>query len=189
MKSLYKFQLSALLLILAAYSSTAHANNNEIKVLIQHGHYIEAIEKLKADEDLSKSWQSNFWLGTAYLLNGQLDQAAIALDYALSLQGEVADIWIQRAIVEQERGNYAPSLQLLNVALQLNNKSADTYLNAAYAYEHQGNIRAARDAYGTYLRLSAQSPHAGFSRQQVLARLMKLPSGIHEKKVRISASE
>jgi tetratricopeptide (TPR) repeat protein len=151
------------------------ANQQQIiKSLIRKKQYSEVIALLEDSQILTGNWQANFWLGTAYLMQDQLPAARKALDSALELRGDIAEIWVQRAIVEQERDKANVALQLLNVALQINAQCEEAYLNAAYAYEQLGNIEAARAAYGYFLKLSVNNPRGARLRQQVLSRIVKL---------------
>ena len=147
---------------------------DEARLLLQEGKAVQAITSLESIERNTDSWELSFLLGTAYLLVGQLDDASNALDYALGLNARVAEIWVQRAAVEQERENAQAALQLLQVALQINPNCAEIYLNAAYAYEHLEKTNAARAAYGQYLKLSAKGKQNGRLRRQVLSRISQI---------------
>ena len=107
-------------------------------------------------------------------MNGELDAAAEVLDAALEIKGNVAEVWIQRAVIAQERGQSAVALQLLEVAIQLHPENSVAYLNAGYAYENLGYIDAARAAYGQFLRLSTHEAGNASLRRHVLSRLSGL---------------
>lgn len=112
---------------------------------------ISRLENLVSDD----RWEVPFWLGTAYLLDGQLENAELMLDDALSMQSQVAEIWVQRAVVAQELQQPQVALQFLEVAAQVNERYALTYLNVGVAYESLGDSQNARGAYGRFLKLSA----------------------------------
>ena len=116
--------------------------------------YVSAISRL---ENLAGTdrWEVPFWLGTAYLLDGQLENAELMLDDALAMQSEIAEIWVQRAVVAQELQQPQVALQFLEVAAQVNEHYALTYLNVGIAYESLGDSQNARGAYGRFLKLSA----------------------------------
>jgi len=116
--------------------------------------YASAISRLE-NLDAGERWEVPFWLGTAYLLDGQLENAELMLDDALSRQSEVAEVWVQRAVVAQERDQPQVALQLLEVAAQVDSSYALTYLNVGIAYESLGDGQNARGAYGRFLKLSA----------------------------------
>lgn len=119
--------------------------------------YTTAIRTLERVSGDSSRWEVSFWLGTAFLLDGQLENAAHALDDALSLESGVVDIWVQRAVVAQQRLQPEVALQLLEVASQVDGSYSLTYLNAAVAYESLGDDQNARGAYGRFLKLSTES--------------------------------
>lgn len=129
----------------------------DAQTALHQSDYSTAINGLESLDDDSERWEVSFWLGTAYLLDGQLDNAALTLDDALMLETDVVDIWVQRAVVAQQRSQPEVALQLLEVAAQVDGEFSLTYLNAAVAYESLGDEHNARGAYGRFLKLSAVS--------------------------------
>lgn len=154
--------------LLPSWSESLQSSKNQI----EHGQYTEAIKTLEALQALDNNWEIHFWLGTAYLLEGEFNDAAQSLDNALRQQSEIADIWVQRAIVEQERNNPSTALQLLSIAQQVDPSCAKAYLNAAYVYEQNGEFQIARDAYIHFLKLSSQDKLNRHLREQILSRLI-----------------
>lgn len=67
-------------------------------------------------ERASTGWREWFWMGTAQLLNGRLEAAGAALDQALLKERTRAEIWVQRAVVEQELGRWQNARQLIKAA-------------------------------------------------------------------------
>lgn len=128
---------------------------NAARDALHGGNYETAIRLLENFDSDRAEWGVQFWLGTAYLLDGQLDNAAVVLDEALALEAERAEIWVQRAIVEQERAQPEIALQILEVAAQVDGSYAMTFLNAGVAYDSLGEIENARGAYARFLKLSA----------------------------------
>jgi Tfp pilus assembly protein PilF len=118
-----------------------------------YGRAISRLENLQA----VGRWEVPFWLGTAYLLDGQLENAALMLEDALSLQSEVVEIWVQRAVVAQEQQQPQVALQFLEVAAQVDGDFPLTFLNVGIAYESLGDVQNARGAYGRFLKLSSDS--------------------------------
>ena len=51
----------------------------------------------------ANEWRAWFWLGTAQLLQQDLENASDSFDRALAINGDEVSIWIQRALVEQEK--------------------------------------------------------------------------------------
>ena len=157
--------LSLLLGCLLCAGAGAHAEGTSTAAAIEDG-IVEATNALhEADfkgaisrlENLAAAgrWEVPFWLGTAYLLDGQLDNAELMLDDALSLQSDVVEIWVQRAVVAQERQQPQVALQFLEVAAQVDGGFPLTFLNVGIAYESLGEMQNARGAYGRFLKLSA----------------------------------
>ncbi len=147
---------------------------------LQAGEVSTAIVQLENIPADAESWEQHFWLGTAYLLDGQLNHAADALDRALAQQGNSAALWVQRAVVEQEQGRYPVALQFLEVASQVEPGFPMTYLNAAHAYESMGRWDNARSAYGQFLKHSAQQGHS--------ARMLRLRREVLERVVATDAA-
>ena len=148
----------------AADQSSQTATNSPANELnfarnaIQQGDLTTAIRRLEAVSSAATDWEITFWLGTAYLLDGQLDSAAVTLDETLGLAGDNPEVWVQRAVVEQERERSTVALQFLEVAAQVDAGFPLTYLNAAVAYESLGQTDRARSAYGRFLKLTAEDP-------------------------------
>ena len=121
-------------------------------------------------------WRPWFWLGSARLLRGELEQSADALDQALARQGEQPALWIQRAIVEQERGRPQVAAHYLQVAASLAPDNPDVLFNYAYASEQAGDSARAAVLYRRFLARSAGSPAHGRLRAQALKRLARVAS-------------
>lgn len=137
-----------------AESPSIDATIAEATSALHEADYASAISRLE-NLEASERWEVPFWLGTAYLLDGQLENAELMLDDALSMQSEVAEVWVQRAVVAQERRQPQVALQFLEVAAQVDDGYALTYLNVGIAYESLGDRQNARGAYGRFLKLSA----------------------------------
>ncbi len=142
--------------------------------LIKRKQYKQAISLLVSSPDLQKDWEKNYWLGTAYLLTRQLAKATQVLDHALKLKGNIPEIWIQRAIIEQEKGNANNALKLLAVAQNIDPESAAAFLNAGYAYEQLAETENAHAAYNHFLKLTTNDLHWASTRQHILLRLYNL---------------
>lgn len=98
-----------------------HQNLRQITARLQiaNGDYGSALltlaPLLEIDHD---NWLPFYWAGVAELMQLNLDNARAYLARACSLDADKAEPWIARAVVEQEAGNYAGSLQLFSVARQ-----------------------------------------------------------------------
>jgi Flp pilus assembly protein TadD len=120
-------------------------------------------------------WEAAFWLGSAHLLSGEHEMARAYLDSALTVRGDIIDIWIQRAVVEQESARPEVAIELLRVAANLDAAHPLVQLNLGYALEQLGRGEEAMGAYRAYLQLAAgDRGHVGhttaiMSRMQALA--------------------
>lgn len=166
--------------MLQASESFPAAEIEAARDAIQAGELSAAITRLENMQADAEVWEQHFWLGTAYLLDGQLNHAADALDRALAHQGNSAAVWVQRAVVEQEQGRYPVALQFLEVASQVDQDYAMTYLNAGQAYESMGKWDNARSAYGQFLKLSSQGGSS--------ARMLRLRREVLERVVATDAA-
>lgn len=183
---LVRLWLVSLLLTLAwsapvgADADTLQTGLEQAKSALQKNDFATAIRTLEALDGQSGRWEVAFWLGTAYLLDGQLENAALTLDESLMLESEVADIWVQRAVVAQEQAQPEVALQLLEVAAQVDGSFPLTYLNAAITYDSLNDVDNARGAYGRFLKLAAESGGSNRMRRlrrDVLRRIAENGSG------------
>ncbi len=154
----YRTLLAGLLLCSAVQAAADRVDDRiaEAAGALERSDHAAAIRMLENVETGSR-WEVPFWLGTAHLLEGNLDEAAALLDDALTLESDLADLWVQRAVIAQERGRPQVALQFLEVALQVDSKASLAYLNAAVAYESLGDAESARGAYGRFLRVAAEA--------------------------------
>ncbi len=142
------------------------------RLLVKNGLGHKAITRLQPLANAaSEDWRPWFWLGSAYLIAEDLDSAGIYLDEALVREGQVASIWVQRAIIEQELGNSLSAANLLQVANTIEPQNPDIILNLAYASERSGDSSRAIEAYKLFLKLSASSLRYGRIRSQISQRL------------------
>ncbi|MDX8412977.1 MAG: tetratricopeptide repeat protein [Mariprofundales bacterium] len=119
-------------------------------------------------------WKPWFWSGTAELMAGKLDAAANHFDESLARDGRVAAVWVQRALVAQERGRYAVAYQLLKVAEAQSPKSVQVMLNIGFTLDALGKSEAASTYYRRYLVQTAGISSQWRSRRSVIARLTEL---------------
>lgn len=136
---------------------------------------IEVLETLTAAT--KANWEIWFWLGSARLLRGELTPAALALDEALARDGDVAEIWIQRALVEQQRGDHRTAIQLLGIASELAPEHPQVLLNLAYSSEALGYVEDARRAYRKFLSRAHQGAVSNLTRFAVIKHLSQ-PTGM-----------
>lgn len=148
------------------------------RLLVKMRKYESATAELSAlTRSAQGDWQSWFWLGTAQLMQQQLDAATASLDEALRRNGKVAEVWIQRALIEQQRGDYLTALQLLGIANDLAPEHPGVLLNVAYCSEAIGNLTAAQTAYRKFLSRAGQGGIDTPTRVVVLRHLTDLSNG------------
>ena len=121
--------------------------------------------------DFPGRWEGWFWLGTAQLAQGRMDAAETALETASNLNPTVAEIWVQRAIVAQERGDHASAIRLLEQARELSPKSPKIYLNLGYSNEALGLTAEAEKNYLRFLSLTEGDSSYALQRKPILQRL------------------
>ncbi|MDX8409578.1 MAG: tetratricopeptide repeat protein [Mariprofundales bacterium] len=119
----------------------------------------------------SLDWRPWFWSGTAELMSGRLGRAGDHLDEALARDGRVAAVWVQRALVAQQRGRYVAAWQLLRIAESLAPNSSVVLLNIGYTLEVLGQSKSASDYYNRYLVTTAGRAKNWKTRKAVLLRL------------------
>ena len=140
--------------------------------LLQTGNYEEAVTVLAPlFHEPPDKWQPWFWMGTALLGQEDLEQADQFFLGGLARNDKIPQLWIQRALVAQQRGNYQLAIHELRQAESLNPDLPHIHLNMGYAYEHLGNIRLANRYYGKFLKLSEGNPKFFPTRKKLLGRV------------------
>ncbi|MFK8066737.1 MAG: tetratricopeptide repeat protein [Gammaproteobacteria bacterium] len=97
------------------------------------------------------NWKPWYWIGTAQLMLGQHSAAANSLDESLAREGTDGQIWLNRAIVEQESGDHQTALQLLSIANDLSPNDPQIILSIAYSNEALGDMEKALINYRKFL--------------------------------------
>jgi Flp pilus assembly protein TadD len=139
--------------------------------LIQAGNYEEAISGLSPlFNDPPVNWEPWFWMGTAYLGEGNLEQADQYFLSGLARDDKIPQLWIQRALVAQQQGNYQLAVHELRQAEALQPDLPHIHLNMGYAYEKLGNDRLANEYYAKLLKLSEGNPAFFSIRKKLYAR-------------------
>jgi len=142
--------------------------------LIQTGNYEEAVSLLSPlFHEPPIKWQPWFWMGTALLGQEDLEQADQFFLNGIARNDKVPQLWIQRALVAQQRGNYQLAIHELRQAESLETDLPHIHLNMGYAYEHLGNDRLANQYYGKFLKLSEGQPAFFSTRKKLYARLTR----------------
>lgn len=104
------------------------------RLQIANGDYSSALQTLAPLLEIDRdNWLPFYWAGIAELMQLNLDNARAYLARACQLDADRAEPWIARAVVEQESGNYAGSLQLFAVARQRSPAQAEIRDGIAYS--------------------------------------------------------
>lgn len=149
-----------------------------IRALIQSGDAGAALNAIGAPGQWREpDWQVGFWKANAHLLGGELALALAESEHALNQENRSPDIWVQRAVLEQQAGNHGGAVQLLTIALKLDPDHAMAQLNLGYSLEHLSRPVDALKAYRHFITTSAQPGSA--LRQQVLERIQLLSDATH----------
>ena len=145
---------------------------HQAQQLIQTGNYEEAVVLLAPlFRDPPVKWQPWFWMGTALLGKGDMEQADQFLLSGLARNDKIPQLWIQRALVAQQRGDYQLAIHELRQAESLEADLPHIHLNMGYAYEQLGNDRLANQYYGKFMKLAEGNPAFFSTRKKLFARL------------------
>ncbi len=126
--------------LLAARNALArlpdHQNLRQITARLQitNGDYGSALLTLAPLLEIDRdNWLPFYWAGVAELMQLNLDNARAYLARACQLDADRPEPWIARAVVEQEAGNFAGSLQLFVVARQRSPARPEILSGIAYS--------------------------------------------------------
>lgn len=143
--------------------------------LIQTGKYEEAQARLSPlFHDPPVTWEPWFWMGTAYLGTGQLEQADQYFLSGLARNDKVPQLWIQRALVAQQQGSFHLAVHELRQAEALQPDLPHIHLNMGYVYERMGNHRLANQYFGRFLQLTEGRPEFFSIRKKLFASLTSM---------------
>ena len=144
--------------------------------VIQAGNYEKAVELLSPlFREPPVNWQPWFWMGTALLGKGDMEQADQFFLSGLARNDKIPQLWIQRALVAQQSGNYQLAIHELKQAESLKADLPHIHLNMGYAYEQLGKDRLANQYYRKFLNLSEGNPAFFSTRKKLFARVTQQP--------------
>jgi hypothetical protein len=144
----------------------------EARRLIYRGEYASAIERLQPlFAQAPDNGEPYLLMGTAHLGAGNLDAAEEFLNQGIAVDGARSSLWVQLALVAQQRGTNARALQYLAEARRLSPESPDVWLNIGYSSDMLGDYKSAANAYRTFLRYSEGKGEYVNLRVQTLRRL------------------
>ena len=139
-----------------------------------HADAMEVLEPLFVDPP--STWEPWFWMGTAQLGLGNLGKAEEAFMEGLVRDDTVPYLWVQRAVIAQQRGQYGQAMDALRQAEFLDPELPEVQLNLAYNLEQQGHNRLARRHYQRYLSLTEGKMTYHAVRRKVLERVLRMGS-------------
>ncbi len=145
---------------------------NHAQEMIRAGEYEDAVALLSPlFHNPPVKWQPWFWMGTALLGKGDMEEADQYFLSGLARNDKIPQLWIQRALVAQQRGDFQLAIHELRQAESLAANLPHIHLNMGYAYEQLGNDQMANQYYGKFLKLSEDQPSFFSTRKKLFARL------------------
>jgi len=162
--------------VIAPRSATAlEAKVARVQYLIKQRQYGQAVTMLQPlFVKPPDRWEPWFWMGTAQLGLGQLEEAEESFVEGLARDATVPQLWVQRALVSQQQGKFGEALEVLRQAELIAPQLPEVQLNLAYSLEVQGHIEPAVDHYHTFLALTEGNPAYYPARRKVLERVIRL---------------
>ncbi len=125
------------------------------QLALSRGQYQQALAALDTLSPVPER-RADFWLlkGSAHLGLGQLDPAGKAFASAQLLAPDNAQIAVQWAILEQEKGDHASALRILEDAATRHSDVPEIFLNEGYSQQELGVMQDAARSYRAFLRMT-----------------------------------
>jgi len=147
----------------------------QAKYLIKKRRYQHAVTILKPlFVTPPDTWEPWFWLGTAQLGMEQFEEAEESFLEGLSRNAAIPHLWVQRALVSQQRGLYGEAVESLRQAELIAPDLPEVQLNLAYSLEAQGYLGDAVQHYQTFLAITEGKKSFQTARKKVLDRIIRL---------------
>ena len=157
------------------HSSPTEATLIQAKYLIKKRRYQHAVILLKPlFVTPPETWEPWFWLGTAQLGLEQFEQAEESFLEGLARNAAIPHLWVQRALVSQQRGLYGEAVEALRHAELIAPDLPEVQLNLAFSLEGQGRITDAVHHYQAFLAITEGSKSYQPARKKVLDRIVRL---------------
>ncbi|VAX24385.1 hypothetical protein MNBD_NITROSPINAE04-456 [hydrothermal vent metagenome] len=142
---------------------------------VEQGAFHDAVEVLQPMfVSPPRRWQLYFLMGTAYLGLGDLGKADSYLIQGIAVDGKQTGLWVQRAVVAQQKGQDEIALRFLYEAERLNSSLPEIQLNKGFSNDKLGRVKEAVKAYRSFLSLSEGNQGFTETRRKILNRLMEL---------------
>jgi tetratricopeptide (TPR) repeat protein len=118
-------------------------------------------------------WQPWYLMAVAALGLGHLDDSEHYVIEGLTRDGSIPQLWVQRALIAQQRENHELALNALGQAARLEPDLPEIHLNMAYSFEVQGKVDRATEHYRRFLALTEHNAAYHMVRKKVLTRVMQ----------------
>ncbi len=156
-------------------ATTVEATLIQAKYLIKKRRYQHAVTILKPlFVNPPDTWEPWFWLGTAQLGLEQFEEAEESFLEGLSRNAAIPHLWVQRALVSQQRGQYGEAVEALRQAEMIAPNLPEVQLNLAYSLEVQGEMKSAVEHYHAFLAMTEGQTSYQPARKKVLDRIIRL---------------
>jgi tetratricopeptide (TPR) repeat protein len=116
-------------------------------------------------------WRPWFWLGSSYLVTGDLGAAERALEEALARDSQIVEIWVHRALIAEQRNDWRTAMQLLTIAQEIAPNHPMVLLNIGIASDALGLENNAKSAYRKFLTHSGRAHVSNVVRFEVINHL------------------
>lgn len=156
-------------------ATEAEAKLIQAKYLIKKRRYQHAVMILKSlFVTPPDTWEPWFWLGTAQLGLEHFEEAEESFLEGLARNAAIPHLWVQRALVSQQRGLYGEAVEALRHAELIAPDLPEVQLNLAFSLEAQGDIVNAVQHYQTFLAITEGMKPYQSARKKVLERIVRL---------------
>lgn len=148
---------------------------NFVKDLLNDSLYSDAVDNLQPLFDTPPIvWEPYLLMGTAYLGLGDLEVADSYFKRGLAIDAKRPRLWLQRAVVAQQRDDHGTALEILHKVETLAPRMPEIKLNIGYSNDVLGKKDDAAKAYQSFLALTESRRDYFTLRRQVFQRLLKL---------------
>jgi len=127
----------------------------QARYALSSGRYQRALSALAVLESVPGN-RADFWLvkGSAHLGSGQLDLAGEAFEAAQELAPDNAQIAVQLAILNQEKGDHDSALRILQAAAIRHPDVPEIFLNRGYSQQALGAVQEAKRSFREFLQMT-----------------------------------
>lgn len=156
--------------------SRAPASDSErleqTKLFIKEGRYTEAVELLQPlFINPPEDWEHYYLLGVAQLGLGELDKADRSFMEGLAREGSRPQLWVQRAVVAQQKNKNKFALTLLLEAEKIAPDMPEVQINIGYSHDMLGNTKEALRAYRSFIAFTEGKSGYVHVRRKILNRI------------------